>query len=145
MTLQFAYSPNRALFARPGLVVTWDLLYINDKQYEIAELHDVVKVPRPVSATVTTVVAVSGLEGAGFLAVLAAQGRWWIPMVAAPAVLVAVLGAGVVAARRPRLWQLRAVYRRRPVLLWSTRDERQFGQVSRAILRAIEVLPLPLE
>jgi hypothetical protein len=36
------------------------------------------------------------------------------------------------------VWELRAMYRGRPVLLYSSSDERTFGQVRRALVRALE-------
>ena len=39
---------------------------------------------------------------------------------------------------RRRGWQLWAYYQGRPTLLWASTDETEFGQVSRALLRAVE-------
>jgi hypothetical protein len=36
------------------------------------------------------------------------------------------------------IWELRAVYRGRPVLLYATTDVRAFGQIRRALVRALE-------
>jgi len=41
-------------------------------------------------------------------------------------------------ARRPRGWELRATYRGAGVVLYTCADERQFGQVKRALRRALE-------
>ena len=41
-------------------------------------------------------------------------------------------------ARRPRGWELRAVYRKADVVLYACDDEQRFNQVKRALQRAIE-------
>ncbi|GIG93180.1 hypothetical protein Pen02_81160 [Plantactinospora endophytica] len=52
------------------------------------------------------------------------------------------LGAVLMRRRRPRTYELWGMYRCRTVLLFVTADERRFGQVARALIRAREVARL---
>ncbi|GIG93190.1 hypothetical protein Pen02_81260 [Plantactinospora endophytica] len=52
------------------------------------------------------------------------------------------LGAVLMHRRRPRTYELWGMYRGQTVLLFVTADERRFGQVTRALIRAREVARL---
>jgi Family of unknown function (DUF6232) len=72
------------------------------------------------------------------LALARFAGNW--PTTASAVVLLAasamIFGASLAAGRRPHeLW---GIYQGRPTCLFQTTDERVFGQVSRALLRAIQ-------
>jgi hypothetical protein len=85
------------------------------------------------TATYAAVGALALIAAAGPL-VDAAQG--WV--VAVVAIIGTVVVAGVShALRRPR-WQLQAEHNGATILLYSTTDERTFGQVKRALVRALE-------
>lgn len=66
--------------------------------------------------------------------------------VGAAAVVIAVPGFVAIAVRRlrPRTYQLRAQYAGRAVMLYATTDATTFGQVSRALRRAIEANDPPV-
>ncbi len=48
-----------------------------------------------------------------------------------------LIGAACLHRGQP-IWELRAVYRGRPVILYATTDARAFGQIRRALIRALE-------
>ncbi len=67
------------------------------------------------------------------------------PILDSPALIVAAVvgvtaipGVAVAAFLRRPLWELRASYRNAAVVLYESRDERVFNQVSRALRRAME-------
>lgn len=108
-------------------------------QFALADLSQI-QVVRGASDQGTRRTATLGAVGA--LAVAAAVS----PLVDAPqgwavavvAVFGTVMAAGMShALRRPR-WQLQAEHNGATILLYSTTDERTFGQVKRALVRAIE-------
>ena len=109
------------------------------ERFQVRELRDVkVTVGRPQGTGMRAV------AGAGALVVGATAGWPLVEGNAAwltAAMLVAAAPSAMCGAclrRRQQVWELRASYRDKPVLLLRTQDERTFGQVKRALVRALE-------
>jgi hypothetical protein len=131
------------LYRRAGVLVTYEMLIVGDRRYGTAGLSGL-RVGRCSRNPVTAWVAV--LAGAVFAAVgvgvslgLRSGGPGSVTYaVLAAAVAVptlVVLYAGHRARRSHELW---GEYHGRTVLLFTSTDEREFGQVTRALLRARE-------
>ncbi|MFI6264639.1 DUF6232 family protein [Micromonospora sp. NPDC051006] len=132
------------LYARPGIIVTVDRFTVGRNTFRIAELthlrstrgpHDRVAV-RAFATSAVTIGAVGLLLGfTGGLQRLTA-GAYLI----LGAVLL-VPGLLVLAGDRwrPPAYELWGIYGGEEVLLFSADDERQFGQVTRALVRAREM------
>jgi uncharacterized protein DUF6232 len=129
----------RTYYRGPDAVVTSELFVWHTtpaKTFAIRELKSVVIVRGGVSRN-----RAYGAQIAGSVAVAAAV---W-PILDNPTLVVAVFlgvaaipGVAVAAfVRRPR-WELRASYRNVAVVLYESRDQRVFNQVSRALRRAME-------
>ncbi len=113
--------------------------------YEIRDLRHVVAVQRetPIDTCATTIRAC--LAGITAIAATTAMIDWprldEVMIVTAVVASVIVVSTMVVCGMprpRRRMQELWAVYRGRPVCLFKTTDELVFGQVRRALLRAIE-------
>jgi hypothetical protein len=85
---------------------------------------------------------ISAHSTGGALVVTAAAWPLIDSVIAAVAAGVVLVGSTVVSGAcwrmHPRVWELRAIYRGMNVCLFSTADERTFGQVRRALVRALE-------
>ena len=105
--------------------------------YVISELRGVhvVVCERSARPTVSRTVLGSGAA----LAAITAMGAGVRPIIALGFVFAAatLIGAGCVPSRTP-IFELRARYRESDVCLFRTSDAREFGQVSRAMMRALE-------
>jgi len=108
------------------------------ERFSIEDLRDVY-----VFRDVASSVVVRGI-GASAVMLVATAVSWQLlrsPAVALIGVLVvlapAVIGGACMRTQRPP-WELRAVYQGRDVHLFSSRDQITFGQVKRALVRAIE-------
>lgn len=129
------------LFARNGIVVTRRWLWVHGKRYDVAELHAIGRSRGAANPAVPVALGVGVVDAVVLLplAVLAHT------MIGATSAVLAFVLAGVAAAifgrRSPREQAIRATYRGSPVTLYESRDPREFGQVSRAILRASEAVP----
>lgn len=146
--------PNRAgpapqrtlqvLYRQPGLCVTTDRFVVAGKQYPVTELTRLRTARGPHDSLTARTVVVTG-------AVLATVGMALgltrdLSQVGPPAFLalgaaaaVPVLLAAVGQRLRPRSYELWGEYQGMTVLLFSTDHERQYGQVTRALVRAQEM------
>ncbi|MEH1167511.1 DUF6232 family protein [Micromonospora sp. CPCC 205539] len=132
------------LYARPGIVVTVDRLTVCSTSYRVADLthlrttrgpHDRVAV-RAVAVTVAMIGGVGLLLGfTGGLQRLTAEAYLILGAVFLLPAALALIGDRW----RPPPYELWGWHRGAEMLLFSTDDERQFGQVTRALLRAREV------
>lgn len=121
-----------------GIAVTDQWLVIDGERFPIAELHDLTRARGPVTSPTRTAIA----AGCAALAVVAAvpfvfsaPAAWAIAALTAAA----ALGVMVWSCRQwPASFQMWADYRSRPTLLFETCDEQRFGQVRRALIRALE-------
>ncbi len=123
------------------LLITNDVVEVwwpSYQRFSVPELHGVY-----VFRDVTDPVVVRGI-GASALMLVATGATWHFvpsPVVALIGVLVVLApllaGSACLRTRRPP-WELRAMYRGVDVQLYSSRDALTFGQVKRALVRAIE-------
>jgi Family of unknown function (DUF6232) len=136
--------PVHALYAGPDVVVTYRWLSIRGQRYRVADLHDVVYTRGPVHSGVFLMLALAGT--AALLAVpVALAGASPEQLFALAATVLAPCAAAVTVARRfPPEHELRAWYHGVRVTLYASRDRRRFGQVGRALQRAIEAVPRDL-
>src|SRR6266545_743185 len=128
----------RAAASRPGgpAPEAWEAP--GRQRFLIRELHDVHVVregPDRLTVTLTVVAGTLAVTVAASWPFLHSTAAWFVAVtfVAVPAVLAALCWWW----NPPRL-ELRATYRDRPVRLFQSRDGRVFGQVMRALIRAIE-------
>ncbi len=117
-------------------------LHTHRDRYPLAELDDLgtVRGPAHPAVLISTVIAVAQAPIAIPVVTIV---RSPLAFLLAAVLLVVPVVVAIVSARRwpPRL-ELQARYRGREVVLFSSHDERRFGQVSRALQRAVEALPL---
>ncbi|MFE9691334.1 DUF6232 family protein [Micromonospora sp. NPDC005806] len=131
------------LYARPGIVVTAERFTVGRASWPVAELtqvwttrgpHDRLAL-RAVGVTAALIGGVGVLLGfTGGLQRLTAAAYLALGTVGLLPVLLVVLGDRW----RPPAYELWGRYRGAQVLLFTTDDERQFGQVTRALQRARE-------
>lgn len=129
----------RTYYRGPDAVVTDELFIWRGTRFVVRELQHVgvVRVSaKPASPTAVLTVAAG---------TVAAVGAGWTLLEPPSAYAVGLLAVLVPLAftvpsmtRRPRGWELRATYRGSGVVLYTCADERQFGQVKRALRRSIE-------
>jgi hypothetical protein len=109
------------------------------ERFRLGELRDIEVTASRAGRSATSALALTNVL------VIAAMSSWpliedtptWVGFAL---LLAAAPGAwcGACLWRRRTVWELRAVYRGHPVVLLRTPDERTFGQVRRALVRALE-------
>jgi hypothetical protein len=123
------------------VAVTSRSLLVGTERYAIAELTDLMRARGPMHPGVTIGAATAAIQAPLLLplAVVSKSALVWVAAV----VLLVIPGviAFICAKRRPPKQELIARYQGREVILFASRDEREFGQVSRAVWRAVEALP----
>lgn len=131
-----------ALYRSDEVVVTWQWLYVHGRRYAIPELRDVVRTRQGVHPAVVVAAVIAAAEAMLTVPIGYAVGTTvaWVTVVSALLIpgVVAAVGAGHLAARQ-ELW---ASYRGQRVPLFASGDGRVFGQVTRAVNRALEAVPL---
>jgi hypothetical protein len=131
------------LYAHDGTVITFRWLYLDGLRYVVSDLSNVTKTKSTAGGSIISALAAAVLGLVAAVA-LATNGDpyAWVPalLVAAVALIVAL----VLARYQPPQYSLHAHYRGADHLLFTTRDARRFGQISRAVQRAIESVPLDL-
>jgi len=121
------------------VVVTADRLIVETpvrQVHELRHLHNLRTVKRRVNPLV-----LSASISAAVLAAAAVAMWQALPTASVVAAGAAVVSIGLAVAwsrRRPRQLELWADYRDVPLLVFATPDEREFGQVCRAVVRALE-------
>ncbi|MBM0275712.1 DUF6232 family protein [Micromonospora tarensis] len=132
------------LYARPGIIVTVDRFTVGSISYRVAELTHLrtTRGPHDRIAVRAVVITASMLGGVALL--LGFTGGLQHLTAGAYLILGAVFllpaALALVGDRwRPPPYELWGWYRGTEALLFSADDERQFGQVTRALLRAREV------
>jgi len=130
----------RIFYNHNGIAVT-DRNFIDaGVTFDLARLSNIVKERggRHPGVNVSLVIAVVEAALAGPFAGLS---RSAVPLaITALAILIPCLVAGYCCKRWPPAFQLHADYRGEPTVLFRTADEREFGQVSRALVRALDAL-----
>jgi hypothetical protein len=137
-----ARQPITWYYRGAGVAVTNQFMQTSRDRYPLAELGDLgmVRGPSHPAVLISTVIAIAQLP---IVVPVVSMVRSPIAFLLAAVLLVVPCVVAIVSARRwpPRL-DLQARYRGRERVLFSSHDEREFGQVSRALRRAIESLPL---
>lgn len=134
-------GPQVVYFRRPGILVTNQQVAVGQFRYQVAQLADLMQARGSThpGAMVGMVIAVAEAPLLALLLGVVRSPVAWL--IAVPALLIPCL-VGLVCVRRwPAQYELLARYRGGQVTLFTTRDEREFGQVARAVRRAIEATP----
>lgn len=129
-------------YQSPAVMVTTDVFqrgWPDPERFQVRDLRSVkVTVGRPQHVTLNTVAGVGVVVVASAAGWPLVEGRQsWLVVAAALAVAPSAM-CGACLRRRQQVWELRALYRGQRVLLLRTSDERTFGQVKRALVRALE-------
>jgi hypothetical protein len=137
--------PRRSViwFYRDGeIAVTNHFFHRGRDRYAVSELTElgVVRGPMHPSVLISSLIAVAQAPIA--VPVVAALRTPTAFVLAAVLLVVPIVVAFISAHRWPPVQQLLARYRGRELTLFSTHDAREFGQVTRALQRAIEAQPL---
>jgi len=125
-----------------NVAVTNHFFHRGRDRYAIAELTELgmIRGPMHPSVLISTVIAVAQ---APIAVPVVAIFRSPMAFALAAVMLVVPVVVALVSARRwPPIQQLLARYRGRELTLFSTPDAREFGQVTRALQRAIEAQPV---
>ncbi|MFD0785060.1 DUF6232 family protein [Micromonospora azadirachtae] len=137
-------AKNTLLYARPGIVVTVDRFTVGRNTFRIADLTHLRATRGPHDRIAVRAVVTSGAMIGGVGLLLGFTGGLQRLTASAYLIFGAVLLVpallGLAGDRwRPPAYELWGMYRAERVLLFSTDDERQFGQVTRALVRAREM------
>jgi len=121
-----------------GVLVTSRQLIVGAEHYEIAELIDIAQgrgSRHPAPAIAMIIAGVDAVIIAPLLGVIRTPVVWLLGGVA---LTIPCLVGLVCVQRWPAQYELVAWYRGQQHILLTTRDSREFGQVSRALIRAME-------
>jgi hypothetical protein len=144
---QLSHRPHRphrrtTLYYRAhGVMITSDHFSVageHGEQYELAELTDIAQCRgdrHPGAVVGMIILGVEAVILAPLLGVVRVPVVWLLGAVALA--IPAVVGL-VCAQRWPARYELIGWYRGQQQILFTTRDSREFGQVSRALMRAME-------
>lgn len=142
MTIGHLSRPTRparvTFYNQRGVIVDDQSLLVNGARFPIADLYCIERGRGPLSPSTRAAMVVALGE---LLVVTPVAFVFRSPAVLALALLTGLAAAGGVlfcGRRWPASFHLWAEYQHRPTLLFTTWDEQEFGQVSRALLRAIE-------
>ena len=136
-----------ALYDRPGIRVTSEWFTVASRRFRVGELTDLHTARGPREPVVVRALVAAAVVLVGIGAVLGftsdvnrinALTYLMLGVTASVPVAVALLGQRL----RPPPFELWGRYRGMTLLLFSSDDERQYGQVTRALLRAQEVARL---
>jgi hypothetical protein len=135
-------QPAVSYYRQRGVIVTNHYFCAGGYRYEVAQLSGLMRTrgslhPGVIIGLVTTVA--EAIVIVPLVSVVGAPVAWLLTFAA----LLVPCAVGYVCARRwPAQYELLATYRGREVTLFATRDEREFGQVTRALQRAAEATSL---
>ncbi|MEH1128327.1 DUF6232 family protein [Micromonospora sp. CPCC 206061] len=142
MTIDRLNRPTRpartTFYNQRGVIVDDQCLLVYGARFPIADLFCIERARGPLSPPTRAAMVVALGE---LLVVTPVAIFFRSPVVIALALLIGLAAAGGVlfcGRRWPASFQLWAEYQHRPTLVFATWDEQEFGQVSRALLRAIE-------
>ncbi|HKT04400.1 MAG TPA: DUF6232 family protein [Rugosimonospora sp.] len=133
-----AGRPTISYYHRNGVVVTNRYLTAGAYRYEITELNDLRQARGSTHPGVMVGLVIAVAEAAfvaPFVGLLRSPLAW---LVTITALAIPCLVGAFCARRWPAQYELLADYRGRQVIIFSTRDEREFGQVARSVRRAVE-------
>lgn len=136
-----------ALYQQPGILVTTEWFIAAGRQFPVDELTHLRTARGPHHPMVVRAVLVTGAVLAAIGAALSfthnandlSAGTY---LALGAAAFVPVLLASVGQRMRPRAFELWAQYRGQAVLVFSSDHEREYGQVTRALIRAREMARL---
>jgi hypothetical protein len=128
--------PDRVHYSRYGVVVTSRHLTVGPDRYEISELADIMLTRGARHPGVKIGAAIAVVEAAVMVPLVGVVAGPVIWLVGAAALLIPGLVGVTCAVRWPAEFALIARYRGREVVLFTTRDAHEFGQVTRALRRA---------
>jgi hypothetical protein len=140
-------KPAAPLYRQPGIVVTKDWFIVAGRKFPVSELRQLRTARGPHHQLTIRWVTVTAIVLAGIgltlgltteLNHLSAQTYLALTAVAFVPFLVATIGHRL----RPRAYELWGEFRGMTMLLFSSDEERQYGQVTRALLRAQEAARL---
>jgi hypothetical protein len=142
MTIDRLSRPTRparvTFYNQRGVIVDDQSLLVNGVRFPIADLFYIERGRGPLSPATRAAMVVALGE---LLVVTPVAMVFRSPAIVALALLTGLAAAGGVlfcGRRWPASFQLWAEYRNQPTLVFASWDEQEFGQVSRALLRAIE-------
>jgi hypothetical protein len=130
--------PTIAYYHRNGVVVTNRYLTSGPYRYEIAELADLRQARGSTHPGVVVGLVIAVAEAvfvAPFVGIFHAPVAW---LAAVVALAIPCLVGFFCARRWPAQYELLADHRGRQIVVFTTRDEREFGQVARSVRRAVE-------
>lgn len=132
-------SPGSTVFYHQrGVTVTDQWLIVYGKRFPVADLYHLERARGPMSPPARSALLVGLAElvvVTPVAYVFSTPAAWAIAALTAAAALGGVMFSG---RRWPASFQMWADYRSRPTLLFETGDEQEFGQVRRALIRAVE-------
>lgn len=126
----------------PGVAVTNQYLIVGSARYEVAELEALgtVRGPMHPAVMISSVIAIAQTP---IVIPVVAMVMAPLAILLATILLVVPCVVAIVSAHRwPPRCDLQARYRGTTLVLFSSRDDREFGQVTRALRRAVEALPM---
>ena len=131
------------LYRKPGITVTTDVFRVGGRSFPINQLSDLRTARGPHDPLTIRAVAVTAVVLAGIGLALGYTGTFYRLTAAAyltlgAAALVPVLVAAAGHRLRPPAYELWGRYRGTMLLLFTSDQEREFGQVTRAVRRARE-------
>lgn len=136
-------STSTALYRQPGILVTSEWFVVAGRRFPVGELRNLRTARGPADRLTIRSVAVTAIVLVGVGLVLGmtteinhlnAQAYLALTAIAFVPFLVATIGHRL----RPRAYELWGEFRGLTMLLFSSDEERQYGQVTRALVRAQE-------
>lgn len=136
------FRPTISYYRQRGVIVTNHFFCADGYRYEVAHLRDLMRTRGSLHPGVIVGLVTAIAEAVVIVPLVSAVGApiTWLLMI--PALLVPCAVGYVCARRWPAQYELIATYRGREVTLFTCRDEREFGQVTRALQRAVEATNL---
>lgn len=124
-------------YRQDGIVVTNRYFTTPAGRYRVDELTDPAQTEEPAHPGVALGLTIAGADLVAVIPLLMLHLTTVALAIGTPILLVA-FGFTIYSARRPARRELLARHRGRHVMLFATTDEHRFGQVSRALMRAME-------
>ncbi|MFC0527059.1 DUF6232 family protein [Phytohabitans kaempferiae] len=131
-------SPGTTFYNRHGVAITDRWLIVRGTRFAIADLHRLTRARGPRSSPTRTTATAGVVALAVVAPVAVAFGTPAAWAIAALTVAAALAGIRFAGRRWAATFQMWADYESRPTLLFETGDEQEFGQVCRALIRAVE-------
>jgi hypothetical protein len=140
MSAELSRRPESIFYRHAGTLVTSRFFIAGETRYRVGELTSVTRSQGSVHPGVKVGLAIVLAELIIMVPVLMMSQSFAGVAVMVPALAIPAFVSYFCAWRWPPALELAATYRGRAVILFATADEQEFGQVARALLRAIESL-----